>query len=224
MSGLDRETGIELEFILQNYYDQITEQYASYVTCIRDLLVSIQENDSRTKLSIHRHLLELRARDSGSNAMEGRKLLSQLKGELEGANNIDELIGVIEEHCASYLNIWIFQNIVGQFRLDTGQKAFKYPLLLQQYIEKHKISEIAGKLPKFEKCFGGYTEFTFKLDIDLAQKFSRFINIEKAIAKILGISPAAIILKDIKKRLCCHYNLHSNLCGRGHLRSCSSQL
>ena len=186
--------------MLQKNYEKITEQYASYVTCIRDSLVSIQEKDVRTKISLHRHLLGLRARDSGDNvAEEGRKLLSQLKCELEEANDIDELIGVVEENCASYLNIWIFRNIVDQFCLDTSQKALKYPVLLQKYIEKHKISEIAAKLPKFEKCFGGYTQFTFKLDIDLTQKFSKLINIEKAIAKILDIHQAAIILKDIKK-------------------------
>ena len=200
MNRLDRGTEVELEFILQSNYDQITEQYASYVTCIRDSLVSIQEKDSRTKKSLCRHLLGLKARDSGSNvAVEGRKLLSELKSELEEANDIDEIIGIIEENCASYLNIWIFQNIVDQFRLDTSQEALKYPVFLQQYIEKHKISEIVAKLPKFEKCFGGYTEFTFKLDIDLAHKFSKLINIEKAIAKILGISPAAIILKNIEE-------------------------
>ena len=197
---LDRDTEVELEFILQSNYDRITEQYASYVTCIRDSLVSIQERESRTKDSLCHHLLELRARDSGSNvAVEGRKLLSELKSELEGAKDIDKIIGIIEENCASYLNIWIFQNIVDQFCLATSQEALKYPVFLQQYIEKHKISEIISKLPTFEQCFGGYTEFTFKLDIDLAQKFSKLISIEKAIAKILGISPAAIIIRDIKK-------------------------
>ena len=198
MNRLDRGTEVELEFGLQSNYDRITEQYASYVTCIRDLLVSIQERESRTKDSLCHHLLGLTARDSGYNvAVEGRTLLSKLKSELEGAKDIDKIIGIIEENCASYLNIWIFQNIVDQF-LDTSQEALKYPEFLQQYIEKHKISEIV-KLPKFENCFGGYTEFTFKLDIDLAKKFSKLISIEIAIAKILGISPAAIILKDIKK-------------------------
>ena len=193
---MGRITEEDIKFMLRSNYYQITEQYASYVTCIRDSLVSIQEKDDGTKDNLCHHLLGLRARDSGSNvAVEGRKLLSELKSELAEANDIDEIIGMIEENCASYLNIWIFQNIVDQFRLDTCQEALKYPVFLQQYIEKHKISEIVEKLTKFENCFGGYTEFTFKLDIDLAKKFTKLISIEKAIAKILGISPAAIILK-----------------------------
>lgn len=196
---MDRDTEIDLEFILQTNYDLLTDQYGSYVTCVRDSLVSIQENQPRTIKSLRQHLLGLKARDSGDNVkLDERKLLSQLKLELEEANDIDDIIGVIAENCASYLNIWIFQNIVDQFHLDNRQEALNYPVFLTEYIEKHKISEIA-KLPKFENFFGGCTNLTFKLNIDLVQRFSHLISIEKAIAKILSISPAAIIIKDIKK-------------------------
>ena len=197
---MDKDTEIDLKFMLQKNYDQITKQYASYITCIRDSLVSMQEKDGKTKKRLYKHVLGLRARDSGDNVdMEGRKLLSQLKGELEEANDIDEIIGLIEENCATYLNIWIFQNIVDQFHLDTSQEALKYPEFLKRYFEKHKISEIIKKIPKFKNHVGDYTELTFILDIALTRKFSNLIRIEIAIGQILGISPATITIRDIEE-------------------------
>ena len=197
---MDKDTEMDLKFILQKNYNQITEQYASYITCIRDSLESMQEKDGKTKKRLYKHLLGLRARDSGDNVdMEGHKLLSELTSELEEANDIDKIIDLIEENCATYLNIWIFQNIVDQFHLDTDQEALKYPEFLKQYFEKHKISEIIEKIPKFKNRVGEYTELTFKLNIALTIKFSNLIHIEIAIAQILGISPAAITIQDIEE-------------------------
>lgn len=195
--SLDNDTRINLEYMLQTNHKQIATQYGSYVTCIRESLVSLQESQSRTMTSLRFHLLGLDACDSGYNVQKGRKLLSELEDQLKAANDIDEIIWLLQKKCASYLNIWIF---LDEFHLDmSNQEALKYPVFLKQYIEKHRISEIIDKLPKLEDYFGGYTKLTFKLDISLAQKHSDLIKIEIAIAQILGISPAAIIIKDIKR-------------------------
>ena len=66
---------------------------------------------------------------------EDHKLMSQKRNELEGANDIIDIINIIARDHASFLEYDIFQGIVGEYKLDRSQEPLQYPDHLKAYIQ-----------------------------------------------------------------------------------------
>ena len=195
----DKATKEELKRILHKNHEQIVRQYASYSRCIRNSLTSKHERDPNTLRDLCLYLSELSAYDVDTDRKEA-KLLSQLEDELKKTKVVYDVIELLSKNfCVSIFDIRIFEDIVNEFKIDRSQEALKYPDYLKEYIEKHKLSEIIGKLPQLGECFGGHTELVYKLNIGVVQRVTKIIDIQKKIADILDINQCGIILKDVEE-------------------------
>lgn len=188
------ETLESLEFLLTEYRKKIVKRYASYVHCIRTAI--LEKGISVSELCSY--LLSLDAFQSGSNVQY--KLLSGVKDKLEAANTIYQILDTITKDCSSFLDYEIYQCIVDQYDIDHGQKALNYPEYLQEYIEKHRIAELAKVIPKLSPSNTQDTkEVILKLDIELTSKLTKIIDLKKEVARILNLMPFTIRLYSIEQ-------------------------
>lgn len=127
--SLSQETLENLEFLLVEYRKKIVKQYASYVHCIRALIV----DRGITVSELRSFLLSLEAFQSGHNVQ--CKLLSGVEEKLEEASTIYQILDIVTKDCASFLDFEIYQCIVDQYEFDNGQNALKYSQHLKDYIE-----------------------------------------------------------------------------------------
>ena len=188
------ETLESLEFLLTEYRKKIVKQYASYVHCIRAAI--LEKGISVSEL--RSYLLSLDAFQSGSNVQ--CKLLSGVKDKLEAASTVYQILDTVTKDCSSFLDYEIYQCIVDQYDIDQGQKALNYPEYLQEYIEKHRIAELAKVIPKLNQSDAqGTKEVVLQLDIELTSKLTKIIDLKKEVARILNVMPFTIRLYSIEQ-------------------------
>lgn len=123
--------------------------------------------------------------------------MSGVRAELEEKTTIHGLFDVVTKECASFLNFEIFQCIVKEYKIDHGQEALKYPMFLEAYIKKNKISEFVYINPKL-KLKSNSEKLILKFDVDTMCKLTRITDLQEAVANILKILPSAIELYDIE--------------------------
>ena len=92
----------------------------------------------------------------------------------------------------------IFERIAKTYQLNNGQDEFKYPEHLETYIKKQKISEFIKINPLIEKLTTNSTEMILKFDIESTSQLAKLKKLKSSVARILGLSPSAIQLYDIK--------------------------
>ena len=121
-------------------------------------------------------------------------LMSAHKAELEKAVDLYDVFKLVSTVYASFLNYDIFQFIVNIYQIDHGQEELKYPQHLRTYINKHKLSEC---LHGFRDITDGSSKLILKIDIEATSRLSKIIDIQSAIASILGMNFETLQLLNI---------------------------
>lgn len=152
-----------------------------------------------TAKDLSSYLLTLPAFDYDTHS-EDCKLMSQKRRELEEASDITDIINIVAREYASFLEYDIFQDIVGEYKLDQSQKPLQYTDDLKAYIEKHRISEFMKINPALER-YSGAKELILKFDEHklLDSKIVTLLDLKNAVAAILGIQASALRLLSARE-------------------------
>ena len=187
----------DLQQQLEINLEQIIRRYASYVRCI---LTSVQAKGVSVT-DLRSFLLDLTAFQSGCS--EQCNLLSGVKKELDKANTINDIFDLLSCECASFLNFAIFQFIMDEYRIEDteGRDRLKYPEHLDEYIQKHKVSEFIAINPALKQHARseGSVELVLKFDVELTCKLAKVVDLHSAVAKILHVRPSALQLLSIEE-------------------------
>ena len=189
-----------LDYHLNGLWEMVINHYALFVshlcTCVKNKGISAE--DLRT------YVLRLPAFTPGFCKQNSSELVVKKKSKvvkkLEKADCINKIFDLIGEEHASFLNCGVFLKIQERFCSDVKCKELNYSDCLKEYLEKLKIEEFYSKYPPLKALKDGDSKIIqLKLDIEHTKKISKIIDIEHAIAAILGIDPLTLRLVDIGK-------------------------
>ncbi len=197
ISSLDPDVRADLMQQLELNLVNIRNQYASYVRYIR---VAIEEkgigfSDLRSFIL---SLLAFNKKYDSSNKQ--LKLFSGKKVDFGKANSIIDIFDLILE-CCSFLDCNVFQEIVKQYGIDCNNKeniVVRYPKILKAYIDKHRVSEFVLINPLLGNLDS--KKVTLKFDIiSLTCKLGTVMELQKAVANILGLRSSALKILSIEE-------------------------
>ena len=191
IDSLDSDTLEDLQQQLDEELDRIISHYSSYVNLIRESLKA-------TGITVSDFSSDLLSVSAFNHSKQNRILLSAHITDLKKADSLNAIFDILVTEYASFLNYKIFEHIAKTYQLNNGQDEFKYPEHLETYIKKHKISEFIKINPLIEKLTSNSTEMILKFDIESTCRLAKLKKLKSSVAKILGLSPSAIQLYDIK--------------------------
>lgn len=192
MASLDNNTLADLKSKLDTELDIIIKRFSGYIDCIEEAL--------RAKsITVEDLTFKLQKISAHNNPEKKRTLLSTHKEKLNKASSIKDVLMLIYEEYANFLNYEVFQFIVDKYELNDGRQEFQYPCHLKAYIEKHKISEFVQTNPLLKDFYDDSKEVIVKMDIKSTTRLSMLDNIKTAIAKILDLNSAALRILDIEE-------------------------
>lgn len=175
---------------------EIRQHYISFYTNLRNSILA------RTDVSVSEFrdfLLNLSAFEDEEDERQ-QKLLSKVKEKLEKAVSIEDIFSFISREWASFINIDIFQSIMKHYKIPTDCESLKYSEHLQEYLQKHRISDFAKINPGLEKTTTtGSEELVLKVNINRLDKISRVIDLKRIVADILHLKTSALRLMDIRE-------------------------
>lgn len=181
--------------MLEEKRQDIVRRYGSYQRCIWSSFQkkNIDANEFRN------YLKSLEAFESGHDVQ--CKLLTEIKSELEEAETTHDLLSLVNDNCASYMNIRLLEHIVEEYHLDDGQEQMKYPQYLLDYINLHSIKDIkfAEIDPELVKSAEKSKTISLKLDIETTCKLAKISDLHVAVARILHLVPSAVQIYSIEE-------------------------
>ena len=187
---LDPDIRKDLVHQLKLNRDQIICRYANYVSCLCDCV----KEKGVTVEHLRTYLLKLPAFTGCSDDKQENVLLSDVKNQLKDADTIHKIFDLIGEERTSFLNYDVFKFILEKYCSDVKHEDLKYPEHLKAYVDQHSIKEFFEINPSLEKCTASCKKLQFKLDIEPTCKIAKIIDLESAIASILGLRPSALHL------------------------------
>ena len=193
---LDPEVREDLKYILKQNRKQIINQYARYVSCLCSSLkkkgVDVEE--------LSTFVLQLPAfSPDEEDELQDKRLLSEMKMEIEEAKTVNKIFNLIGDKCASFLNYDIFQSILENYCSDMDCEQFQYPEKLQAYIDRHNIKEFFEINPQLEKFVDKSKKLKLKIDIDVTTKAAKIVDLKSSVASVLGLNPSALRLFSIEE-------------------------
>lgn len=185
---------VDLQQELECNLEEILFHFAAYTDCIQ---VSLEKKCINVK-RLCAYLLGL---PSFTLSYDDRRpmLLASKKSKLEEASCIGDIMIILKKECTSFMNYKIFQGLIKNFELDEGQEHLKYPKMLQDYINLHKISEFIEIQPVLSELTKDNKELILVLDIEPTCKLSGLVDLGKAVAKLMGLKQSALLIHDIKE-------------------------
>ena len=191
---------LDLKQQLRRNLKKIGRQYASYVRCIYTALGA----KGITADDLTAYLLKLPALKVDTDD-EQHKLLTGIGTELKKAETIHEIINLLDENCASFIDYDIFEGIVDEYNVSEGltdknREKLNYPEHLKTYIEMHKLSEFIKINPKLSKHTSHSEELTLKFEIDLSKyRLADLDELKPIISDILEIKTSTLRLLCIEE-------------------------
>ena len=172
----------------------IVDQYADFVSCV------CKSVDSNGDVSVEDLRLYLLNKSAFNHDNQQVMLLSDVSDKLQEAATIHAIFEFLSLRFASFLNYDIFKSIVQKFGNDKDhQKLEDYTARLEEYVNKHKISEffdINPALKEHNKTVKEHDktakELILKVDLEKFQKLAKIINLKRAIADIWDLKTSAI--------------------------------
>ena len=129
---------------------------------------------------------------------EDFKLMSRRR-EVKNAADITDIIDLVTEEYASFLECDIFKGIVRVFKLDRNED-LDYPKHLEEYIKIHMVSELTEINTDPKKERKDEKTLILKFDIKLSScKLATIRDLKNAIAEILGLMPSALRLRSVEE-------------------------
>ena len=176
---------------LQANLKAIQESFADYVDCIQELLIAKRVELGRLKS----YLIRLPCGCGDQNLM----LLSAKKDDIKEAADVYEIFMTLDDF-TSFLDYYIFEKIVIQFEIDSGQEHLKYPEKLQKYIKKHTISEFIEVHPVLNNYTDGTKKLVLILDVRLTSKFSKLVDVGHSVAQLMNLDQSALLIHNVGER------------------------
>ena len=192
IASLDSDTLADLEQQLDDELQHITWRYGCYVSCIRETLEG-------KGLDVKKFCSDLKTLSAFNHTRQKRQLVSAHETDLNNAVDFVDVVDLLAREYASFLNPEVFEHIISEFKLDTGQENLQYRQHLDAYVRKHTISEFIKINPLLQDFSDTSKEFILKLDIETTSELGKIKRLKGAVAKILGINSAALRLLDIKE-------------------------
>ena len=183
---------MDLQHTLKLNYDRIRHRYALFVSrlceCLEEKGVAV------------RYLCTLVLRLLPSEPDEICDPLQQVRIKLKEAKTINEIIDLVGDNCASYLHCNIFQSILEKYCRDMmdEDEDLKYSEHLKIYVNQLKVSEYVTINPDLEQYASNSKEIVLKVDIPMTSKLKKIMEIQSALARILGVLPSDLKLLAIK--------------------------
>ena len=169
-------------------------QYSQYVRHIRLAL----EARGITARELSSDLIMMSATNHSHPQNSDLKLLSAHRAELKIAGDLYDIFELLTTEYASFLNYGIFQFILNTYGIDTQREEFQYPQHLEAYINKHKIKEFVEINPLLSKSTEVLENLILKIDIESTSELAKLVDLQTAIAEILGVRSATLQLLDVK--------------------------
>ena len=184
----------DLEQQLERNFKMIVKQYNDFAFCV---CKSVHSNGDVSVEDLRSYLLNMPAFDHDNQQV---MLLSDVKNELQEAATIHAIFDFLSVRFASFLNYDVFKSIVQKFGNDKDhQNLENYTARLEEYVNKHKISEffdINPALKKYDKTAKGHNktakELILKVDYKKFQKLAKITNLKRALADIWDLKTSAI--------------------------------
>lgn len=190
LSLLTPEVEMDLRFILERNLKEIIKKYAAYVDCA-------VEKKEVSPIELRFYLLSISAFCSGSCNGQRFALVSD-EHELKSCATITDIFAFLTTKCASFLNYDIFQDIIKKYDIATDRSELNYPQYVNEYIEKHKVSEFM-KINPLLKPKNGSETLTLKYDVDYTCKLAKISELKNSLAEILDLHPSALHIIDIEE-------------------------
>lgn len=134
---------------------------------------------------------------------QARMLLSAHREELKAATTLDAIFDIlISKEYASWLNYEIFKYIVESNDLYNGDEEFMYPQKLNDFIMKHRVSNLKKMIAIKKRVNEASSELVFKFRIDSTSRLTRFNNLRKAVAGIFALNSMTFCLINVND--CCN--------------------
>ena len=170
----------------------IIDDYADYTDCIAVSLVEKKVDIKRLKtycLSLH----------PGRDEHNLMPLSSRAGNALEGLDNVYDIIGRLRNF-TSFLDYHLFEKLIQKFKIDETQEELKYPEKLQQYIEKHTVSEFMEVHPVLNDP--KYVDDTKNLVIILnvqqvTCQMREVVNIGQVVPHIMNLDQSQLLIHNI---------------------------
>ena len=170
------------------------KQYADFVSCV---CKSIDNNRDVNVENLRLYLLNMSAFDHDNQQI---MLLSDVRNELQEAATVHAIFEFLSLRFASFLNYDIFRCIVQEFGNDKDHKKLEdYTARLEEYVNKHKISEffdINPALKEHDKTTKEHDKtakkLILKVDLEKFQKLAKITNLKRALAKIWDLKTSAV--------------------------------
>ena len=190
----DSMVEINLKHILRQNWKKIQSQFASYMSCLckRVEQTGVSVEDFRF------HLINLPAFKS-EEKKDVCKLFAHAKLQLEKANSINEMFYILSEECTSFLNCEIFLYLQRKYDIPNDCEDLNYSKHLQDYVNKHKISEFFQFNPKLQENISGCEKIRIKFNVSTASKLDKLLNLQDRISAILDVMPGALQLISVEE-------------------------
>lgn len=195
IKDLDSDVKVDLEQKLDKYLQQIADRYASFVNCTRVLI----KEKGVTVTDLCAFLMNVRAF-----SLEEKKsvLLLEYGEELRKAKTIEDIFYILSKKYASFMDYEIFQLMLNEYGIDKCQdEKLNYPKHLEEYINKHKLSEfihIQSQLQKHTDIDDSEKVILF-MNIESTSPLNRIVDLKKSVCKILGLNISALRILNIEK-------------------------
>lgn len=180
----------DLEQKLKNNLRGIINKYAAYIRCVQQSV----KNAGVNAKDLRDFLLTLTAFEHNND--QKPKLFVREK--LKKLDDIDEIIKMIEENYATFLDFEILQSIVDEFVSDTHDK-LNYKNHLQEYVNNHKITEFSKINPLLRNFKDTSKELILKYDIKLTAQLGSLKEHKRAVANVMGLRSSVVRLLSIKE-------------------------
>ena len=108
---------------------------------------------------------------------------------------------LIQHKFISFLNYDIILSIIDKYGTENDRKESKeYELELEEYIQKHKISEFSEiiKPDLLQRSFGTRVKMVLKIDIKRCSELANIRYLKLALADALKLNSTALFLHDVR--------------------------
>jgi hypothetical protein len=127
---------------------------------------------------------------------------SAMKTELENAKSTSQIFRILKrKDCSSFFNYRIFECVLDCFEVARDHEALKYPEKFDEYVKKHRISELIELAPVLSKYTDDKLTLVLIFNLDPRSKLKELLDIQEAVTKNLRLPPSALLIYGIKE--CC---------------------
>lgn len=175
--------------------EEILDYFDDYTSVIQEAL---EERNMEAK-TLANYLTGLPSFVCETNDQKLSLLSPSRRAKLKEEPLISGIFSILKTECTSFLNYHIFERVIKKFKIERSQECFDYPERLRAYVEKHRISEFIELKPILGELTTDKKQLVLVLDIESTCRLAQLMDIERAVGKIMGLKPSALLIHDIRE-------------------------